>query len=89
MIKSDMGSVHIEGNDLAIRLDMILIIRAFLEGVGGKLGEEKANEMLAECGRIAVMEEDEMHKAVADLFSDDVKDILKPLVDMLGDKDDE
>lgn len=59
MVKSEMGNIHISGPLQVICSEVEDLLQHFYGLCVNNLGEETANELLAEIGRRAVMTEEE------------------------------
>ena len=61
MIVAIDGTVRIDGDEPEVFADTAMILNLIYETLKDKKSEEYAMEKLVEIGRIAVMDEDELH----------------------------
>ena len=69
MIKVTQDTIVISGNLTAILSEITTVLHKVYEEMKETIGEELANEYLADVGRLAIMSEDEL--------KDRVKEIIK------------
>ena len=67
MIKVTEDTTVIAGNLTTILAEITTVLHKVYEEMKETIGEEKANEHLAEIGRLAIMSEDELKNRVEEL----------------------
>ena len=67
MIKVTKDTTVIAGNLTTILSEITTVLHKVYEEMKETIGEEKANEHLAEIGRLAIMSEDELKNRVEEL----------------------
>lgn len=70
MIKVTEDTTVISGNLITILSEITAVLNKIYKEMKETLGEEKANKYLAEVGRLAVMNEDELNDRVTELIKE-------------------